>query len=177
MPTQESGKDFRDSCCPEGYIKFGHSKYYGMTDRVMWEYADLVEDGDTVTLPVVVMVDVNNKTVAAFGEWGTSPFLDVKSESWMERDINLVYEKGIMNGVGNDENFAPGDNLIRARFATVLYRMAGKQPVTCRSVFHDVPAGTWYSEAVVWAYDAGVVNDKGMDLMITSPGSRWLRCF
>ena len=88
-------------------------------------------------------------------------FKDVAPGSWMEKDINFVYEKGIMNGVGNGENFAPEDKLTRSMFATVLYRIAGEPPVSYRNVFNDVLAGQWYSKAVVWAYDAGIVNGKG----------------
>ena len=40
----------------------------------------------------------------------------------------------------------------------VLYRMAGEPAVTGGHPFTDVPDGQWYSDAVAWAYQQGIVN-------------------
>lgn len=90
------------------------------------------------------------------------PFTDVMEEAgnWKYEGVKYVYEKGIMNGVKADL-FQPDEPLTRAMFATVLYRMAGSPAVTYENKFSDVPAGKWYSNAVIWAYQQGIVS--GLD--------------
>ncbi len=86
--------------------------------------------------------------------------LDVKPGNWKYDAVKYVYENGIMVGTKADE-FSPDAPLTRAMFASVLYRMAGSPPVTWKNIFPDVPAGKWYSDAVIWAYESDIV--AGMD--------------
>ena len=44
---------------------------------------------------------------------------------------------------------------------TVLYRMEGEPDVEFEPTFNDVPAGRWYSEAVIWANQNGIVTGIG----------------
>ena len=62
-----------------------------------------------------------------------------------------------MQGMGNGM-FAPDANMTRAQLVTVLYRMAGSPHVESATSFQDVPVGTWYTDAVVWAYANGVTK-------------------
>lgn len=97
------------------------------------------------------------KYLVSYGR--TFPFSDVAQESgWKYDSIRYVYDNDIMNGINGTTRFAPDEPLTRAMFATVLYRMAGEPFVQFRNIFEDVPAGTWYSNAVVWAYDTGIVQ-------------------
>ena len=41
---------------------------------------------------------------------------------------------------------------------TILYRLEQSPEVTTTSKFTDVKAGLWYSEAVIWASENGIVN-------------------
>ena len=89
-------------------------------------------------------------------------FTDVEQDgAWKHTSVDYVYQNGIMADVGGSKQFQPDEPLTRAMFATVLYRMAGNPKITYRSVFQDIPADTWYSEAVVWAYDNGIVQGVG----------------
>lgn len=55
--------------------------------------------------------------------------------------------------------FAPNANLSRAELVVVLYRMAGSPSVEDQThPFTDVADGTWYADAVTWAYRAKVVK-------------------
>ena len=67
----------------------------------------------------------------------------------------VTHNKGIMNGV-DDKNFAPEDAMTRAMFVTVLARLSG-DTLTEQTSFSDVPAGQWYSAAVSWAAENGIV--------------------
>ncbi len=89
------------------------------------------------------------------------PFVDVTKEgNWSYDDIYYVWEHGLMNGM-TPTTFEPKATTTRGMFATVLYRMAGSPEVTEAQKkacpFTDLTAD-WYQDAVVWAYDAKVVN-------------------
>ncbi len=90
------------------------------------------------------------------------PFLDVavKPGNWRYDNVKFVYEYGIMTGVKADQ-FQPDVPLTRAQFASVIYRMAGTPKVSYKGIFTDVPAGKWYSDAIIWAYEKGIVAGLG----------------
>ena len=92
-----------------------------------------------------------------------SGFDDVPSAegNWKHDNIKYVYEYGVMNGISGTNNFNPDDKLTRAMFATVLYRMAGEPDVNFRNQFTDVKSGQYYSNAVIWAYEKGIVSGFG----------------
>ena len=39
--------------------------------------------------------------------------------------------------------------------------MAGKPNVAYKNIFSDVPAGKWYSDAIIWAYENNIVAGLG----------------
>ncbi len=86
-----------------------------------------------------------------------SPFTDVKTSRWSYDAIRYAVDKGYMNGVGGGK-FDPAGPMTRGMVVTVLYRREGSPEVTFRGDFTDVRAGKYYSDAVIWAKDEGVVN-------------------
>ena len=84
-------------------------------------------------------------------------FNDVPEGSWFYDSVKRMYEQGYMNGVTTTE-FAPNNTLTRAMLVTILYRYACEPNIYTDNIFGDVPAGTWYTDAVTWASDAGIVN-------------------
>lgn len=88
------------------------------------------------------------------------PFTDVSTGHKAYQAIRYLYEKGIMDGVGN-RKFAPDSTLTRSMVMTILYRLDGKTPVTFTGLFDDVAPGMWYSEAIEWAAGCGIVNGVG----------------
>ena len=83
-------------------------------------------------------------------------FTDTVYNSWYSEHVDYVFENGLMNGV-SDSKFAPGNPVTRGMVVTVLYRIAGQPEVSGSSPFSDVPAGKYYSNAVIWAQSEGVV--------------------
>ena len=68
-----------------------------------------------------------------------------------------------MSGYEGTTLFGPDDPLTRAMAATIIYRMAtgATSDTTDNSVgtqFSDVPAGQWYSAAIAWCSENGVVT-------------------
>ena len=88
------------------------------------------------------------------------PFPDVDENDWFYDEVVYVYENGLMNGVENNR-FAPNTATNRAMLATILYRLAGEPAVSGDLPFTDVAAGTWYTDAVLWAAQNGIVNGLG----------------
>ena len=88
------------------------------------------------------------------------PFTDVDENDWFYDEVVYVYENGLMNGVENNQ-FAPNTATNRAMLATILYRLAGQPDVSGDLPFTDVAAGTWYTDAVLWAAQNGIVNGLG----------------
>ena len=57
--------------------------------------------------------------------------------------------------------FAPEGTLTRAMLATVLYRAEGMPAVSAALRYTDVPAGSWYADAVLWASGTGLLQGYG----------------
>ena len=87
------------------------------------------------------------------------PFTDVTNH-WAYSAIKRVYTRGLMVGM-DEKTFAPDQQLSRAMLAVILYAMAGEPAVTGESPFTDVPAGCWYTDAIIWAAQNGIVSGFG----------------
>ena len=73
--------------------------------------------------------------------------------------MSYVIARELMNGM-DETHFAPEGNLTRGQLVTTLYRLAGEPEVVEPATFTDVKAGRYYTEAVAWGEDLGIV--KGM---------------
>lgn len=92
----------------------------------------------------------------------TLPFTDVRTTSWFYGDVKYVYENGLMNGVSAVQ-FNPNGTLTRGMIVTILHRMDGVPDYSYTAVFKDVVKGQWYTEAVEWAADNGIVTGYTAD--------------
>ena len=93
------------------------------------------------------------------------PYTDVtepSEEAGVEGDwfYSYVYEAYINGWMTGKEPalFAPAEDLTRAEFVTVLYRLEGRPETRYEQIFSDVFEGEFYSEAVTWAKSIGVIN-------------------
>lgn len=108
---------------------------------------------DTGSKAVTLTVRLNADSSAV----RASVYTDVPGGQWYFDAVHYAYDHALMEGMGEGE-FAPGLPMTRAMLVTVLYRMAGEPAVTGGHPFTDVPDGQWYSDAVAWAYQQGIVN-------------------
>ena len=92
---------------------------------------------------------------------------DVPTDAWYTEAALVLREKGLMNGVGNNR-FDPEGVFTRAQLATVLYRMAGSPAVNGEDSFADTQSGQWYSDAILWASQNGIINGYGNGLFGTN---------
>ena len=89
----------------------------------------------------------------------SKPYYDVDTRQWYHLGVDYAIANGLMNGVGSGR-FDPNGSMTRAMLVTVLWRYAGS-PVAGTNRFSDVPSGQWYTQAVAWAAQNGVVNGVG----------------
>lgn len=94
------------------------------------------------------------------GTSASKTYTDVEAEKWYYDAVKYVSDHGIMTGV-NDNEFQPNAPLTRGMFATMLYRMSGQPTVTFTNNYSDVYPGNWYSNAVIWASNQGIVSGYG----------------
>ena len=87
------------------------------------------------------------------------PFTDVTGH-WALDSIRKVYDLGLMTGT-KATRFSPDTALNRAMLVTILYRLEGSPAVSSASVYTDVAAGTWYTDAVAWAAQHGITVGYG----------------
>ncbi len=85
------------------------------------------------------------------------PFTDIPENAWYNEAVRYAYENNLLNGVSSTK-FGPNTTLNRAMVATVLYRMAGEPAVENAAKFTDIADGVWYSKAVAWAAENGIVT-------------------
>ena len=86
-------------------------------------------------------------------------FTDVSETAWYKNSVDYAVEHGLMNGTGSN-TFEPESTMTRAMLVTVLWRYANA-PKPGANPFTDVPNGKWYTDAVAWAAESGVVNGVG----------------
>lgn len=88
------------------------------------------------------------------------PFTDVPAGSWYYGAAAYAYNNGLFDGT-SPTTFAPSAVMSRAMLVTVLWRLAGAPAPKGVNTFSDVPGGTWYTDAVTWAAENGVVSGIG----------------
>lgn len=101
----------------------------------------------------------------------TQSFGDVTAEHWGEEAVAFVSARGLMQGVGGGA-FDPDGTMDRAMIATVLYRLERKPDVETKADFADVEDGTWYSAAITWASETGIVEGYGESFGTGDPVTR-----
>ena len=83
-------------------------------------------------------------------------FDDVGADAWYASSVDYVKYGRLMYGTGNNL-FQPDAQMTRAMFAQVLYTLEGSPSVRGLSCPFTDAGGSWYTDAVIWAYHAGVV--------------------
>ena len=87
----------------------------------------------------------------------SAAFTDVEENVWYHEGIDFMVRNGYMNGVAAD-TFDVEGSLTRAQLVTVLYRIAGEPETSAAIPFADVADGQWYTKAIVWAAENGIVK-------------------
>ncbi len=76
---------------------------------------------------------------------------------WYEKAQNWAKDKGVSDGAN------PNAAINRAQMVTMLWRTMGQPTATDKVSFADVPAGSYYAQAVAWAVESGITQGVGGD--------------
>ena len=109
----------------------------------------------------------------ANGNPQTGVFVDVATGSYYEDAVDWAVENGITKGT-DDTHFSPDGICTRAQAVTFLWRTAGSPASkTSTMPFTDVPVGSYYYDAVLWAVENGIT--KGTSDTTFSPNATCTR--
>ena len=102
-----------------------------------------------------------------------SSFVDVPSGSYYEDAVDWAVANGITTGT-DAAHFSPDGICTRAQAVTFLWRAAGRPAPESRTMpFTDVPADSYYYDAVLWAVENGIT--KGTSSTTFSPNDTCTR--
>ena len=105
-------------------------------------------------------VTVSSQPVALTVQDATCPsaaFRDLDPKAWYHDGVDFAIRAQLMNGMSATE-FSPNGKLTRGQMVTILHRLAGQPKAEKTAPFTDVQAGRYYTEAVAWAWAAGIAN-------------------
>ena len=92
----------------------------------------------------------------------THNFTDVVAGSYYEKAVIWAVENGITSGKGSATTFKPDLTCTRAEVVTFLWRALDEPtPNSTVNPFPDVPANSYYEQAVLWAVENGITTGKG----------------
>ena len=89
-------------------------------------------------------------------------FVDVPDDTWYTDAVLWAVDEEITKGYGSEYTFCPDQPCTRGEIVTFLWRAAGKPaPESSSNPFKDVPANTWYTDAVLWAVENVITDGYG----------------
>lgn len=87
----------------------------------------------------------------------TAEFDDVPQQHWAYEQIRYLARRGFVTGM-TETTYAPNNQITRAEFAAILFRMSQEAYVSSGETFDDVKSGAWYETAVTWAKEKAIVQ-------------------
>ena len=148
-----------------------------LTGHAREDYAKVIEDAkaaiEAAKTPeeVTAVLNAAREALKTAGCPSTN-FTDVEENGWYHTGVDFMVKNGFMNGVADDA-FDVDGNLTRAQLVTILYRIAGEPESTATNPFADVADGQWYTTAVIWAAENGIV--KGVNTTTFAPNDQITR--
>ncbi len=124
---------------------------------------------DAATGTVSFTTDHLSYYVIAYDELAAweNPYADVRAADWYYDAVAFVSANELFTGTGA-ASFGPDTAMTRAMLVTVLYRLDGEPAVSGTNGFTDVASGQWYTNAVIWASENGIVSGYGGSLFGTN---------
>ena len=87
-------------------------------------------------------------------------FTDVPGSHWASVYIEKAADMGMIRGY-SDGSFRPGNQVTRAQFVTMLWRMAGSPESSGKTPFTDIAGiNAEFRSAIAWAYERGYINGR-----------------
>lgn len=132
---------------------FNNILYAGTQEQ--WNAIQIIKDTNEDFLNANITY---NTSITNTQDTNTSnlPFTDINANSDYFKGLEYLFNNGIITGT-SDTTFAPSGTMTRASLVTMLHRMEDT-PTAPPSGFEDVQEGQWYTNAIDWAKETGLVN-------------------
>jgi len=88
-------------------------------------------------------------------------FNDTADLDWAKDSIQLLADKGILQGKGEGQ-FDPQSNVTRAEFTAMIVRTLNLS-VDADLTFEDVPENAWYHDVIAAAFTYGIINGRSAE--------------
>jgi len=124
--------------------------------------------GNTFIIPEDAVIILDMDMPLGFYISIDNPFADLSESDWYYDAVLFAYSHGLITGTSTEPiEFSPNMAVTRGMIVTLLYHLEGDPDVgdgASGIPFTDVLADTWYTDAVIWAYNNGIVSGYGNDL-------------
>ena len=149
------------SISPSGNVSVreGRDQTFTITPDQGYAVSDVKIDGESVGVVTSYSFENVRKAHTIAVSFATIKiFVDVPAGSYYEDAVDWAVENGITKGT-DDTHFSPDGICTRAQAVTFLWRAAGSpKPETRAMPFTDVPVGSYYYDAVLWAVENGITK-------------------
>ena len=149
------------SISPSGNVSVreGRDQTFTITPDQGYAVSDVKIDGESVGVVTSYSFENVRKARTIAVSFATIKiFVDVPAGSYYEDAVDWAVENGITKGT-DDTHFSPDGICTRAQAVTFLWRAAGSpEPETRAMPFNDVPVGSYYYDAVLWAVENGITK-------------------
>ena len=140
-------------------VRGGRDQTFTITPDQGYAVSDVKIDGESVGVVTSYSFENVRKAHTIAVSFATIKiFVDVPAGSYYEDAVDWAVENGITQGT-DDTHFSPDGICTRAQAVTFLWRAAGSpEPETRAMPFTDVPVGSYYYDAVLWAVENGITK-------------------
>ena len=149
------------SITPSGNVSVreGRDKTFTITPDKGYAVANVKIDGKSIgAVKSYTFENVRRNHTIEVSFARANEFIDVPAGSYFYEAVMWAVENGVTTGV-SASRFDPNGVCTRAQAVTFLWRAAGSPAPRSRTMpFTDVPAGSYYYDAVLWAVENGITK-------------------
>ena len=155
-------------------VRGGRDQAFTITPDQGYTVADIKIDGQSVgAVTSYTFENVRKAHTIEVTFAKAAAFVDVPAGSYYEDAVAWAAANGITTGT-DATHFSPDGSCTRAQAVTFLWRAAGSPaPKAATMPYTDVPAGSYYRDAVLWAVENGIT--KGTSETTFSPDATCTR--
>ena len=142
-------------------VAFVPANNYAGTVGIAYTGYDIQEISYTGTVQITVSSNGTQTPIDTSNLVSSKYFSDVDiSYSWAVPYIDSLYEDSIISGstVGTSKLYSPASYVTRGDFMLILYRALNLKTTSTGSSFIDVPAGSYYYDAIMTAQALGIAQ-------------------
>ena len=140
-------------------VREGRDQTFTITPDKGYAVSNVKIDGKSIgTVKSYTFENVRRNHTIEVSFARANEFIDVPAGSYFYEAVMWAVENGVTTGI-SASRFDPDGICTRAQAVTFLWRAAGSPAPRSRTMpFTDVPAGSYYYDAVLWAVENGITK-------------------